>query len=111
MAAAILASCAAKKTAHGPGQGIAGTASESASAVSDDSTTGNLIIYYDPETGNKELLDAAKKYGSKILYLYKNFNGIAVTVPKEKSVEDAIKYYEAVKGVQSVNRDRIMHLD
>lgn len=41
----------------------------------------NLIIYYDPQGGNGELIEAAKKYGSDVLYVYKNINGIAVTVP------------------------------
>lgn len=71
----------------------------------------NLIIYYEPETGNEELLKAAKQYGSDILYVYKNINGIAVTVPKSKTVSDAIKYYEKIKGVLSVAKDEKMQLD
>lgn len=71
----------------------------------------NLIIYYEPEAGSKDLLKAAKIYGSEVLYVYKNFNGIAVTVPKNKSVDDAIKYYEGIKGVLSVAKDRKLQLD
>lgn len=71
----------------------------------------NLIIFYEPEVGNKALLDAAKKYGSEILYIYKNFNGIAVTVPKGKAVPDAIKFYEKIPGVLTVNKDQKMQLD
>ncbi len=71
----------------------------------------NLIIYYSPDTGNKGLIEAAKKYGSKILYVYKNINGIAVTVPKSKTVPEAMKYYKKVNGVLSVNQDRKMQLD
>ena len=29
----------------------------------------NLIIFYEPEVGNKALLDCAKKYGYEILYI------------------------------------------
>lgn len=68
----------------------------------------NLIIFYDPEAGNSELLKAAEKYGSKILYVYKNINGIAVTVPNGKSVLDAISHYEKIKGVLSVTKDEVM---
>lgn len=71
----------------------------------------NLIIYYNPETGNGALLDAAKKYGSEVLYVYRVINGIAVTVPKNKSVSDAIKFYENIPGVLSVNKDQKLQLN
>lgn len=87
LAASLLASCSAAKTApHN-------VAHE------------NLIIYYDPEVGNEALLSAAKQYGSEILYIYNNINGIAVTVPHDKSLQDTVKYYENIKGVLSVNKD------
>lgn len=79
-------------------------------SVQDNTTTEILIIYYSPDNGNKELLSAAKKYGSKILYVYKNINGIAVTVPKGKTVPDAMKYYEKVNGVLSVSKDEKIQL-
>lgn len=71
----------------------------------------NLIIYYDPKAGNGDLLRAAKKYGSEILYVYKNLNGIAVTVPESKSVQEAVNYYEKINGVSSVAKDEKMRLD
>lgn len=76
-----------------------------------DTPTENLIIYYSPVTGYEELLGAARKYGSKILYVYKNINGIAVTVPKSKTLPEAMKYYEKVNGVLSVVPDRKVQLD
>ena len=79
-------------------------------SLQDKTTNENLIIYYSPDNGNSELLSAAKKYGSKILYVYKNINGIAVTVPKGKTVPDAIKYYERVNGVLSVSKDEKIQL-
>ena len=79
--------------------------------VQDNITTENLIIYYSSDNGNSELLSAAKKYGSKILYVYKNINGIAVTVPKDKTVQEAMKYYEKVNGVLSVIKDQKTKLD
>lgn len=71
----------------------------------------NLIIYYDPKAGNETLLNAAKIYGSDVLYVYKIINGIAVTVPKNKSVSDAIKFYEKIPGVLSVNKDQKLQLN
>lgn len=71
----------------------------------------NLIIYYEPGAGNGELLKAAKRYGSEVLYVYQNINGIAVTVPRDKTVTDAMKYYGKIKGVLSVTQDRKLQLD
>lgn len=79
--------------------------------VADDVSGENLIIYYAPEAGNSQLLKAAKKYGSTVIYVYKNINGIAVTVPKGKSATEAIKYYEKLDGVLSVTRDQKLHLN
>lgn len=83
------------------------TAKTSAESGSNES----LIIYYEPATGNKELLKAAERYGSEVLYVYRNFNGIAVTVPKGKNISDALKYYTGIKGVLSVTKDEKMQLD
>ena len=93
LAASLLASCSTAKTApHN-------VAHE------------NLIIYYDPEVGNEPLLRAAKQYGSEILYIYHNINGIAVTVPQSKPLQDAVKYYESIKGVLSDTKDMKVQLD
>lgn len=71
----------------------------------------NLIIYYDPSAGNEELLKAARQYGSSIIYVYQNINGIAVTVPADKSIADAIRYFGELKGVLYVTEDKEMQLD
>lgn len=89
----MLTSCAARKA-------VSGVASQE-----------NIIILYEPDAGNKDLIKEAEKYGSKILYVYKNINGIAVTVPKGKTVDDAIKHFKNVKGVLSVTEDKVMQLD
>ena len=89
----MLTSCAARKA-------VSGVASQE-----------NIIILYEPDAGNKDLIKEAEKYGSKILYVYKNINGIAVTVPKGKTVDDAIKHFKSIKGVLSVTEDKVMQLD
>lgn len=71
----------------------------------------NLIIYYDPTAGNDDLLRAAKKYGSVVLHVYKNINGIAVSIPKNRSLQEAVNYYEKINGVISVMKDEKMQLD
>lgn len=71
----------------------------------------NLIIYYDPAIGKDALLKAVKKYGSEILYVYQNINGIAITVPKDKTDTEAIKYYEKIKGVLTVTKDTKLQLN
>mgnify|MGYP001661262997 CR=1 FL=1 len=71
----------------------------------------SLIIYYDPEAGKEALLNAVKKFDSEVLYVYKVINGIAVTVPKDRTVSEAIKYYERVPGVLSVNKDQKLQLN
>ena len=78
-------------------------------AISD--VTGNLIIYYDSVTGKRELLEAAKKYGSKVLYEYNTFNCIAVTIPKKQTTARAIRFYKKVKGVLLITEDKILHLN
>lgn len=71
----------------------------------------NIIIFYDPAAGNAALLDAAKTYGSEVIYIYKNINAIAVTVPAGRTVSAAKEYYGNVKGALSVTEDRKLQLD
>lgn len=44
--------------------------------LADDMPRENIIIFYDPAAGNAALLDAAKTYGSEVIYIYKNINGL-----------------------------------
>jgi hypothetical protein len=72
---------------------------------------GVLIVYFDARTGSGQLLKAARKYGSEIIYKYNIINAVALKVPQNKTDEEAIAYFSKVKGVVSVERDRIYHLD
>ena len=60
---------------------------------------------YNAETGEAPLLEAAEKYGAEIIYRYENFNGVALVIPEGKDVNEAIRYFRAVKGVTAVNRN------
>ena len=80
----------------------------------DARSSNNLIIFYDSEIGNSYLLDAVKRSGAEILYKYENFNAIAISLPDSESgpdIDKAIAGFRKVKGVISVERDRIYHLD
>jgi len=70
-----------------------------------------LIIFYDPEVGAEPLRKAINDYKAEVIYEYNNFNGFAISIPKGTNIEDAITYFNSVKGVLAVNRDAIYHLD
>lgn len=77
--------------------------------VADDVRT--VIVYYDARKGKSALLKAARKYGSKVLYEYRNFNAVALSVPAGKSASDAVRRYERVRGVVLVALDQRLKLD
>lgn len=76
----------------------------------DAGATGNLIIFYDSAIGKEKLLETVKEYGSEVLYEYKNFNSIAVTVPPKYTASKTIRFYKKVRGVLSVSEDKKMEL-
>ena len=73
-------------------------------------TTGNLIIFYDAQTGSAPLLKAVKTSGATLVYEYKNLHGIAIRPSSKTNIEDAITYFKKVNGVLSVERDRLLKL-
>lgn len=70
-----------------------------------------LIIFYDKIVGNKPLLRAVKKYNANLLYVYKNFNGVAISLPSSIKEATAINYFKQIKGVLSVQRDKQLKLN
>ena len=78
---------------------------------SDEEFTPNtLIIMCDEATGKEPLRKAIKEYGAEIIYDYTIINGMAIRIRDGVKIEEAIEYFKKVKGVVSVNRDRINHL-
>ena len=69
-----------------------------------------LIIMYDEKTGKEPLLKALKDYNAEIIYDYDIIPGMAVKIPEGSDIREAIKFFKAVKGVVSVERDRIIRL-
>lgn len=70
----------------------------------------NLIIYYDREIGKEYLLKSVQNYRAELLYDYDNINGIAIKIPSDKSIREAIRHFQQVKGVLSVSRDEVMQI-
>lgn len=71
----------------------------------------SLIIMYDGPRGKKSLLKAVKKYGARLMYDYTIINGVAIELPEGSDVHRARAWFQKVKGVVSVNYDRIYQLD
>lgn len=70
-----------------------------------------LIILYDKNiTGPETLLKAAKKYNAEVVYIYKNINGIAVSIPSSAKEDEAIRYFKHIQGILSVERDSKVEL-
>ena len=73
-------------------------------------TTGNLIIFYDGQTGPAPLMQAVKDYGATLIYAYRTLRGIVIRPPQNVPLQDAAAHFEQVKGVLTVNQDQITPL-
>ena len=69
-----------------------------------------LIIFYDSEIGKEPLLKAIEEYHATIIYDLKIMKSITIKIPEGSKIEEAIEYFNKVKGVLQVNRDSIMQL-
>ena len=78
--------------------------------LADDVVKGSLIISYDSEASLAGLKKAIETYGAEIVYEYNNFNMLTISVPQNKTDEQATQYFEKVKGVLSVERNRLMQI-
>ena len=70
-----------------------------------------LIISYDEGIGKVPLQRAVRKYGAKVIYDYRIISALAVRIPDGKTLDESIEYFEKVKGVVSVSKDRIYQID
>lgn len=69
-----------------------------------------FLVMYDTEVGKTPLLEAIKAYRCDVVYDYKIINGMALKKPDDKSLDETMQYFRGVKGVLSVEYDRINHL-
>lgn len=70
-----------------------------------------LIISYDEGIGKEPLKRAVRKYGAEVVYDYRIINALAIKIPDGKTLDEATEYFEKVKGVISVSKDRVYQLD
>lgn len=70
-----------------------------------------LIIFYEGKHSKARLLKAIRRYGANPIYVYKNFSGMAIRIPKGKTLQEAITYFQKVRGVVAVNKDYVNQLD
>ncbi len=69
-----------------------------------------LIVMYDETIGSDLLMKAAEEYGANVVNQFSSINGVALLIPEDKNVYDAIKYFKGVKGVISIERNRNVRL-
>ena len=69
----------------------------------------NLIISVDNSIGKGPLKKAIEEYHAEVLYDYNIIPSMAIKIPPEKSIEDAIEFFKKVEGVIGIERDGIAH--
>lgn len=88
-----------------------GTEDFPAKSVLDDLySPDRLIIMYDTEVGKAPLSEAVSSYGAEILYDYSIIPAMAIRLTEGTDIHKAMAYFKKVKGVVSVERDRIIRL-
>ena len=69
-----------------------------------------LIIMYDEAVGKAPLEEAIASYGAAIKYDYSLIPAFAITIPDGADIKEAMKFFQKVRGVTSVERDRLIRL-
>ena len=69
-----------------------------------------FLVMFDAEVGKEPLLKAIKAYKYEVVYDYNIINGMALKKPDGKTLEETMRYFKGVKGVLTVEYDRINHL-
>ncbi len=105
--ALLLASCrsgSTATTAQQPQQrGTVATAQGEVSAST-------LIIFFDPQAGDKPLLKAVADYGATVIYRYNTMSGMAIALPQGAPLDKAKAHFEQVQGVLGVSYDHKVQL-
>lgn len=69
-----------------------------------------FLVMYDAEVGKEPLQKAIKSYKCEVIYDYNIINGMALKKPEGKSLDETMQHFKEVKGVLTVEYDRINHL-
>ena len=75
--------------------------------------TGNrvLIVFYEAGQGRRHLMKQVRKTKCSVVYDYRNFNAVALSVPEGEDMNNVIYKLRHTKGVLQVQRDRIYKPD
>jgi|GEM_PF-5453025 len=84
---------------------------DTCTADTQDVSPSTLIVYYNGRKVLKPLLRKLRRMHCTIIYQYNNFNALALRIPDCADIVDIMRRLEVTKGVLSVQRDRILHLD
>ena len=101
-----LAACTPTSPAIGPIE-----PAEPSPATMETASSRNLIIFYDSPQAENALLATAERYGAILLHRYRNLHGIAVAIPADKDMAQAVTYFSRQPGVRQVLRDQIHPLN
>lgn len=69
-----------------------------------------IIVMCDSTIGKEPVRQAVVQCGASIIYDYHIICGMAIRKPDNMTLEQAIAHFKKVRGVVSVERDRIMRL-
>lgn len=69
-----------------------------------------FLVMYDAEIGKEPLLKAVKKYKCEVIYDYSIISGMALKKPEGRTLEETMQHFKGVKGVLTVEYDRITKL-
>ena len=69
-----------------------------------------LIVMYDKEVGKAPLQKAIKDYKAEIVYDYNIITCMDIKKPSDKTLEETMTYFKKVKGVLTVEYDRVTRL-
>ena len=69
-----------------------------------------FLVMYDEKVGKAPLQKAIKAYKCEVIYDYNIINGMALKKPDGKTLEETMQYFKEVKGVLTVEYDRITRL-
>ena len=70
-----------------------------------------LIVFYEAGQGRRHLMKLVRKTKCSVVYDYRNFNAVALSVPEGEDMNNVIYKLRHTKGVLQVQRDRIYKPD
>ena len=103
IAIALLASCRTKQVVELP-------APVQERRYEPEHSASVFLVMYDAEVGKAPLLEAIEHYGCEVVYDYHSFNGMALKKPVNKTLEETMQLFRKVKGVLTVEYDRMYRL-